>query len=223
MIKNIRRVACFTIFLSLLVAVCLYSCKKDTKSETVVYTNNFESGNLNNINGGVTETYNGTKVLGRYNNGQFTLSVPNLPKHDMVEISFDLYIHDNWDGNTLGIDGVDGPDIWQMLVDGNIYFNTTFSNLYCNPGVFCPPQSYPNNYPNNNHNPKIGSYQTGLPPACNATSYGTTLYKIDKVISHSSSTVQLQCLDHLIQKNASDPKCDESWSVDNIQIKAIAL
>jgi hypothetical protein len=30
-------------------------------------------------------------------------------------------------------------------------------------------------------------------------------------------------LDKLVQPNSPDQKCDESWSVDNINIKAITL
>lgn len=223
--KTLRSITTFTILSGLLGVLCLYSCKKDIKSETTIYSNDFESANLNNISGGVVEAYNGTKVIGRYNTGGFTLNLSDLAKHDLVEISFDLYIHDNWDGNTLGIDSVDGPDIWKMLVDGDTYINTTFSNSSCGSGVFCPPQSYPNNYPNFNHNPRTGSYNYNLPGVCSQAGnpYGTTLYKITKTINHTASTLSLQCLGQLVQKNVSDPKCDESWSVDNIQIKAIAL
>lgn len=200
------------------------ACSKKVDSEQEIYFNDFESKNLSNINLGEIEVYNGTNVLGRYNSGGFDLQLNSLPKHKLVEISFDLYIHDSWDGNrTSG--GVDGPDIWKLMVDGNLYINTTFSNVYCDNSGFCPPQSYPQDYPNFNHNPKSGAINPNLPGVCSLKGQagGTTLYKITKTIEHSKATLFLQCRDQLIQTNAADAKCDESWSIDNLRIKVINL
>jgi hypothetical protein len=200
------------------------SCKKNIRSEIEVYNNNFETGNLTNIKNGVISQFNGSSVLGNYNNRSFSLTVDNLPKHNLITVSFDLYIHDDWNGNKSA---PDGPDVWEMLVDGNPYINTTFSNEPCSnaPGVFCPPQAYPLNYPNNNHAPKTGAFRTDLPGFCSLKSSlnGTTQYKIEKTFDHTNKTLVLECLDKLVQTNVSDPKCDESWSVDNISIKAISL
>ncbi|MDB5062733.1 MAG: hypothetical protein JWP67_2576 [Mucilaginibacter sp.] len=213
MLKNI---------LLVLLLIFVFSCKKNISNEVEVYNNDFESANLSNIDNGIISQFNGTSVLGNYNNGSFALTVSNLPKHDLVEISFDLYIHDSWDGNKTA---PDGPDIWQMLVDGNPYINTSFSNSVCGVGVFCSPQSYPLDYPNNYNNPKVGAYRTDLPGFCELITNpnGTTLYKIEKIIRHSNKALILQCLDRLVQTDSADPKCDESWSIDNIKIKAITL
>lgn len=215
MIKKVR----------IIVALCvifLVSCKEHVRNEVQVYANNFESGDLSSIRNGVVSQFNNSAVLGRYNNGNFALTINNLPEHDLITISFDLYIHDNWDGNKTA---PDGSDIWEMLVDGNPYINTTFSNDQCAVGNFCPPQAYPLDYPNNNHNPKTGAFRTDLPGACSNISNpdGTTEYKIEKTFSHTNKTLLLQCLDKLVQTNTTDPKCDESWSVDNIVVKAITL
>ncbi|WP_214071540.1 hypothetical protein [Mucilaginibacter sp. dw_454] len=176
---------------------------------------------MQNITNGTIEQYNNTAVLGRYNNGYFALTVNDLPKHDLLTVSFDLYIHDTWDGNKPA---PDGPDIWQMTIDENTFINTTFSNQTFTPGYFTNPQSYPFNYPNNYSNPKTGAYRTDLPGVCGAIGpNGTTEYKITKTFAHTNRTVILKCLDKLVQTNAPDQKCDESWSVDNITIKAITL
>ena len=205
-------------------SVIVNSCKTQVQSEVIVYNNTFENNNLSGIKGGVITQYNNTSVLGQYNNGGFTLNLNDLPRHHLITIAFDLYIHDTWDGNKLP---VDGPDIWQMLVDGNTYIDASFSNADCpsGSGIFCPPQSFPLNYPNNYSNPKTGAYKTDLPGVCHlATSpNGTTLYKIVKTFKHSEDALLLQCLDKLVQTNTLTPKCDESWSVDNIIIKAITL
>ncbi|MDB4926288.1 hypothetical protein [Mucilaginibacter sp.] len=209
----------------LILFIFFISCKTHVNNEVTVYNNDFETNNLSNIRNGFLEQYNGSTVLGRYNcndnKGYFNLTLNNLPKHDLITISFDLYIHDSWDGNKSA---PDGPDIWQMLVDGNLYVNTTFSNSICPAGGFCSPQSYPNDYPNNYNNPKTGAYRTDLPGVClSAGPNGTTQYKITKTFRHTNNTLLLQCLDKLVQPNSPDPKCDESWSVDNINIKAITL
>jgi hypothetical protein len=208
-----------------LLFVLLGSCAKSFDDQEDVYYNDFESGNLTNISNGKISPFNGSQVLGNYNNGQFDLSINNLPAHDIIDITFDLYIHDSWEGVQSGIDQTNGPDIWKMVVDNKTYINTTFANFDCVPGNFCPPQSYPADYPNQSNNPKSGASRTDLPGFCSEAGNpnGTTLYKIHKSISHSGAGLTIRCLDLLKQKNVADPKCDESWSVDNIKIKAINL
>lgn len=199
------------------------SCAKSVNHETIVYTNDFESGNLANITNGTISPFNGSKVLGNYNNGQFNLTINDLPDHDLVDISFDLYIHDNWVG-AQQFENNSGPDIWQMKVDNKTYINTTFNNYACADGNICPPQSYPADYPNQSNNPRTGASQTDLPGFCNANSQpGTVLYKIHKSISHSDKTLLIECLDLLKHKDVADQKCNESWSVDNIKVTAINL
>lgn len=198
------------------------SCNTHVSKQAVVYNNDFEKGDLSNISGGFISQFNGSAVLGQYNNGFFALTVNNLPKHDLITISFDLYIHDTWDGNKPA---PNGPDVWEMLVDGNTYINATFSNDPCVAGNLCSPQSFPFDYPNNYNNPKTGAYRTDLPGVCSMKNVigWTTQYKIVKTFTHSNNTLLLQCLDKLVQTNTTDPKCDESWSVDNINIQAITL
>src|ERR1700761_4581527 len=132
----------------LVVALCatfLVSCNTHVNNQVQVYNNDFENNNLSGITNGVISQFNSSSVLGPYNKGFFILSVANIPKHNLITITFDLYIHDSWDGNK---NPPDGPDIWEMLVDGNAYTYTTFSNDQCLPGNFCSPQAYPFDYPN---------------------------------------------------------------------------
>lgn len=210
--------------LTLILIFSIFSCSKTVQKQTEVYFNDFETGDLSGITNGYLYEYNGSTVLGRYNQNGFELLLTELPQHDLIQISFDLFIHDTWDGDKLGIDEVDGPDIWQMLIDEEMYINSSFSNIVCvnANGEFCPPQSYPANYPNNNNYPRKGAYRVNLPGACHPNGT-TTMYKISKTISHSRSKLLLQCVDKLVQVNTEDPNCDESWSVDNIKVNAIKL
>lgn len=208
-----------------LLAFLFISCAKSADSNVEIYSNDFEKGDLDGITNGVINSFNGSKVLGNYNNGGFSLTINDLPSHDLIEISFDLYIHDSWEGTQQLNDNETGPDIWQLKVDNKTFINTTFNNYECVPGNICPPQSYPADYPTSSNNPKNGAFKTDLPGFCSWANIpnGTTLYKIHKSISHSDKTVLIQCLDLLKQKYAADPKCDESWSVDNIRVKAISI
>jgi len=207
--------------LAILFLVSLFSCKDKVASTTEVYNNDFQTDNLTNIVGGATEEYNNTKVLGRYNNSGFTLSLSDLPKHDLITVSFLLYIHDSWDGN---LPGISGPDIWEMFVDDKPYISTTFSNFPCSPTDICKPQSYPDTYPNNLHNPQTGAALVDLPRGCKPTyPNGTSMYRITKTFVHTGGSLSVKCFDKLIQTTLTDLKCDESWSVDNLNVKAITL
>ena len=209
---------CFLLFL-------LTSCAKSVGNEADIYSNDFESNNLKGITNGVISSFSGTNVLGNYSNGGFDLTLNNLPEHELIDVSFDLYIHDGWVGNQRLSDNETMPDIWQMKVNGKTYVSTTFSNQDCISGNICPPQSYPADYPSNNYNPKSFASRIDLPGFCSwlTNPNGSSLYKIHKSISHSDKTLLLQCLDKLVQKNVADKKCDASWSVDNIKIKVINL
>ena len=55
----------------------------------------------------------------------------------------------------------------------------------------------------------------------------TALYKIEKGFRHKGNALVIRFYDELFQPNAIDyqgnnaEKCDESWSIDNIKIRAI--
>ncbi|MFD2145298.1 hypothetical protein [Mucilaginibacter antarcticus] len=198
------------------------SCRKQVKSEVEVYNNNFQGGNLSGFTNGIISQYNSNAVLGQYHNQNVSLKIADLPKHDIVTITFDLYIHDGWDGNKPS---PLGPDLWEMQVDGDTYINASFSNDTCLPGNFCSPQSYPLNYPNNYSNPKKGAFKTDLPGFCSVVSNpdSTSLYKIAKTFKHSNNTLIMQYAGKLMLPSSLAPECSESWSVDNIIIKAITL
>ena len=229
---------------SIILILCLInSCSyPELKRDELVYENNFEDSILNNISGGSISSYNGTNVIGNYNNDGFNIHLNDIGNHDYIYLSFDLYIHGSWDGNFNGFNVKnngfeDQPDIWGIELkpsmdnfqDLNIHkFETTFSNSACWPN-YCLRQSYPNPFPFEN-NPKSGSDMTGLKKNCVEDGWNnqkTTLYKIEKGFYHSGNAVTIRFYDKLFQPNAinsngeSIQKCDESWSMDNIKIRAI--
>ena len=209
------------------------SCSKndDLVFDKVVYENDFESNNSKNLSNYYISNYNNSNVLGDFNNSGFSLHLNELDKHNKIVISFDLYIHGSWDGNYNGFENDDRPDLWKMeLGVPNSYFNnyifeTTFSNSPCT-STYCLKQSFPNRYPHLN-NPKTNAYKTELDRMCNDNFGGpTTLYKFEKILSHSDSSAIFTFSDKLYQPNANKDginyaKCDESWSIDNLIVRII--
>ena len=202
----------------------------------LVYENDFENNNLNKIDGGNITRFNNTNVLGNFNNDSFTIFLDEIGVHDYVFISFDLYIHGSWDGNSNGFETDDKPDLWGIEINPGMdlfndpsiaNFTTTFSNSSCWPN-YCLIQSYPETYPYNN-NPKTGYSEVDLDVICANNFFGgqTTLYKIQKSFKSSGENLVLRFFDELYQPNAIDKdgipqqKCDESWSVDNIKIRVV--
>jgi hypothetical protein len=134
-----------------------------------------------------------------------------------------LYIHDSWDGN---LDSIGGPDIWTIQIDDltkdpeetNNAFVTSFTNNSCEINS-CIYQSYPDNYPSV-RSPRSGFINTELPGLCQYQDlpYGSNLYKIEKVFDHKGKSLVVRISDRLTQTNSNNPICDESWSIDNINI-----
>lgn len=194
-------------------------CQKALQDEKIVYENNFESNKLANTTGLILASFNNSMVAGFYNTGKFSINLETLPKHNYIKVSFDLFIHDFWDGNNTGNEQVaTGPDIWSMKVDSAYSVYTSFSNTVCNE-VFCLLQSYPNNYPFQN-NPGAGSGNFNLPGLC-STGAKTSLYRIERLIRHSGGRVSITFEDFLKQSNVPDKLCDESWSLDNLKISVV--
>ena len=72
--------------------------------------------------------------------------------------------------------------------------------------------------------------ETDLNSKCKLNFFGgpTTLYKIEKTFKSSGNAINIRFFDELFQPNAIDKdgvpqqKCDESWSLDNLTIRAIS-
>lgn len=153
------------------------------------------------------KSWNGGSVLGNMGAQQAILNLTGIPSHDFITVDFDLFIHDTWDGNNTS----SGPDVFNMLVDGDTSVHTTFSNWN-----FAPynTQAYPSNIPASNPN-FTGAIATNLPTACNsAVSTLSTKYHITKTIAHTASSLTL-----LMEAVGIEVACNESWSIDNLVIQ----
>ncbi|WP_323757934.1 hypothetical protein [Roseivirga sp.] len=208
-------------------ALLCFSCEDIVPEEDLIYFNDFDNGDYAGISGVKISSFDGDFVMGNFNNNGFQLSLDNLPDHEYVRVSFDLYIHDSWDGNTNGTNPLgEDHDAWILEFDPNenlkssekLYFETTFSNGLCIPG-FCYSQSYPREFPFPNDS-KLEAFSTSLPGLCawKDSPNGTSLYKFDKVFLHKRNSTTISFYDRLVQPNSDNPLCDESWSLDNLSI-----
>ncbi len=211
-----RKVHLFTI----LTAITLTAgCVKSGYNEVMVYNNNFKTGSSDKLTGAILYKNNGEYLIGRYNKGGFTIELDNLPTHQAIEIIAEPRFHDSWDGNN-NYGGIDGPDIWNINMDGTTVLNATFSNTPCN-AIYCLYQSYPAEYGMINNPPKTGANMDVAGICHMADVFRTSIYKINKTIKHSGSKVRINFRDLLVQKNVADQMCDESWSMGGLMIKVI--
>ncbi len=197
------------------------SCFKNLTVQNLVYFNDFETGQLNGVVTGrfylSTDTakiftFNGSKVLGGFNNGLFSIGLNHLPVHNAINIEFDLYIHGPWGGDSLS--SINVPDLWKILIDNQNVLLTTFSNTNQK-------QSYPNYYLTGSEYPARGdAYINALAGRCSTANQpdGSSWYKFSTTIPHSQDSVNVLCSDALQPYNTG---CLKSWSIDNLKITAI--
>jgi hypothetical protein len=205
----------------LLISTSLTACFKDITKRDVVYFNDFEDQKKDSINvygaAGLVDSlkitqFNNSAVLGRFNSNFVVFEMRNLPIHNVLKIEFDLLIHDDWRGNFLA-PGAIYPEFYQVQLDNNTIYLTTFSNGSYN-------QSFPNNYQTNLINNKAFSNAWGVfPGVCSKVDQtnGTSLYKIEYITSHSGP-VRLTFNDIA---NSATSLCQKSWSLDNLKLTAI--
>ncbi|WP_305981799.1 hypothetical protein [Roseivirga thermotolerans] len=220
-----KRLICLTFGLLL-----IFSCSpEELPIEIPFYFYDFESG-YTNIDSVYVSEFDGDKVLGPFNNSGFSVQWQGLPKHDYVKLTFDLYIHDTWEGNSNDSGtGLPDHDAWIIEFDPHknvkssekIYFETTFSNGPCEPG-WCFGQSYPNEFPFY-HDARTGAAVKYMQGRClyADSPYGTSLYKIEKIFPHRESSMVIAFYDRLKQDAPFPPLCEESWSLDNLNISLI--
>ncbi len=199
------------------------ACREKLSTSAVVYENNFEDGTVGIVGEKLDTThFNGSMVLGNLHNETISLSLDDLPDHEYITVLFDLYIHDSWDGNQ---GSVDGPDLWTFEAktfenkfrSTDLIFVTSFSNSPC-VSAHCLDQSFPNVFPF----PNLPRTETSanLPGFCelSASSQGTSLYQMERTFKHQASNLFLSFTGDLNQMNVEDPRCNESWSLDNLTI-----
>lgn len=171
--------------------------------EMFIYENDFEDGAGLEWSDPSTEiTPSGERFLGQFASDAITLTLSNLPTHNQVRITFDLYLIRSWDGNNTDF----GPDIWELSLDGNSILLTTFSNFDASR------QAYPGSYPGGDFPPRTGA------AANNSLGYlwegepKDSTYHLTFVIDHTATDLEA------LFSGTLQVATDESWGLDNIEV-----
>jgi hypothetical protein len=179
-----------------------------------VYSNDFSGGAGAEWSSNATAMANGEVFLAEGNEGSGpgtnTLTLTNLPSHDSVTVSFDLYIIESWDGNA---EFCCGPDTWQLSADGSLVFISNFAN-YTDGGNQT--QAYPAeiapNGPGATNPPGTGASaegHLGFPPG----DFTDRTYSLSFTIPHSADTVSLA-----FTGGEDQAPGDEGWGLDNVVV-----
>ena len=215
------------IIITLMLLLCQSCGKQEVDAHLFIYGNDFETGDYTGLTGVFISRFDNSLMMGPFNNSGFRLTLNDLPAHDFIRVTFDLYIHDSWEGNSndSGTGELD-HDAWfiEFEPDENIdpadkiIFETTFANTLCIP-AWCFNQSYPNPFPSNN-DARTGARQKVLNGRClwQDTPNGTSVYKINKVFPHTRTSTVISIYDELKQDAPFSPLCEESWSLDNLAV-----
>lgn len=152
--------------------------------------------------------YNGSRVHGPFGNDSIFYTEPISTQHDSVRVTFDLYIHDTWEGNCSTV----GQDRFRFKNENTNILNTTFSNT-----PSCT-QNYNGTDISGTYPASSGASAVGLPRRCDITGT-TTKYTITKSFRHTSSTLNLSWVGELTDTVDNTNLCNESWSIDNVVIE----
>ena len=160
------------------------------------------------------------KFLGQFGNQKINFILNSIPKSDSINITFDFYMINTWDGNYDNNSKcpTDGPDIFSFKINNNsiVYSTFTIASSYL--------QSYPDNYDPNNY--KIG--HPGCTGAievntmgfkCKTGGGGDVVYHINKTIIYSNNQINLSF--EGILNDGSPTLINESWGIDNLIITSI--
>jgi hypothetical protein len=195
------------ICLPIVLAGIVLTLTAGTTNAGIIYFNNFESvvgSEWSNTSTDITPA-DGRGFLGQFANDDFvTLFLNNVPLHESVTISFDLFVIQSWDGTSSDW----GPDIWQLSVDnGPVLLSTTFSNT----GEDGHLQSYPGSYSSSEEYPAYtGASEINT---LGYEFYGDSVYSLSFTFKHSDSSLALNFAGFGLQDIS-----DESWGLDNMTV-----
>lgn len=181
-------------------------------ADQVLYHNDFEAGIIDPQWGATARLEQAgifTKFVGRYSenigntlNNSVSLTLPAWSGDDTgnpgggsatpYTLSFDFYAIDSWDGNAT----LNGPDLFEVIINGVNLFSYTFSNS-------ASPQSYPNlptigpSFLNYNAGDKDSIYRSiSIPFSIGAATQYTIKWR----------------------SNGLQGAQDESWGIDNVNV-----
>jgi len=191
--------------LAVLAGLCLPGI---ASADGILYQTNFESGVIDSgwgTSARLDQSAAFTRFMGRYsentatvlnNSVSLTLPLPgdtgNGTQTYAYNLNFDFYPIDSWDGNST----TNGPDLFEVQINGSILFSYTFSNSAAG-------QSYPGA-------PTVGPAFLGYNPGDK-----------DSIYRNISIPFTTGTWDHITIKwrsNGLQGVADESWGIDNVNV-----
>ena len=177
----------------------------------VIYWNDFEaSAGAEWSNHLLDASPSGRQFLGQFGNSRTRLALACLPAHQTLRLSFDLYVLRSWDGN----DGEPpiAPDLWSFSVSGSTLLITTFSNWS---GDY---QAYPLAYPYGSYLAFTGATEVNaLGYEFNGSPMDAT-YHLSFLFPHQTDALEVS-----FSAAGLQPLEDESWGLDNVEIRIVDL
>ena len=175
---------------------------------TTFYTEDFQGAiggpdaNWSSIATDVPPADPNRRFLGQFTNDTVTLSLANLPPHDCLCVEFDFFQIQSWDGEHP----TNGPDIFEVLVDGVLLFAESFAHDGQTSG-----QSFG---PATNNPPGTGASEFGT---LGYSFFGDGVYALSICdIVHTSPTATIT-----FQADGLQAITDESWGIDNVVISTV--
>jgi hypothetical protein len=136
------------------------------------------------------------------------LSLSNLQAHTTLQLEFDLYIINSWDGDSPAY----GPDRFILSVaDGPVLLDTTFSN---NPKTN-KDGSY-QNYPVVGSAPWSGALQAGT--LGYQVFFKDAIYRLQYKFPHTNANLTIHFTSSLFEGKGTN---DEAWGLDNVILRTV--
>ena len=177
-----------------------------------------------------TPSHQPDRFLGPFVNGSTILTLNDIPAHDLITVSLDLYVIRTWDGNgSSGGEEWDfsiwdqGAGDWQVLQQNGNDLHTGFSNME---DVGNTRQAYPDPYPEGDNPARTGAAENNMlgfeyydPPRENPITDSVYHIQADP-IAHTGSSLQLRFSASWLQAviNPGNNAWDESWGLDNVAV-----
>lgn len=165
----------------------------------------------------------GEWFLGHLGNQTATLTLNNLPAHDSLNVEFDLYLLNTWDGNDPNWSGPNG-DRWKFAIDGVTQVDSTFRNVR---------PLGPNDMNAGQSQDYGGSGASGSGPYASGTG-ATAINTLGYTWTNENGTQNLDSIYHFsvpIEHDATSVTItftgsglqgigDESWGLDTVRVTA---
>lgn len=182
-----------------------------------VYFCDFEQGAVGKWSRATTaQTPKGNrKFLGEFVSNVVSLRLDDLPPHEMVRVSFDLYVILTWDGP---VGPPNGPDIWELEVArGPKLLRTTFQFAQASR------QSFPGEYPYDDNEAGTGAAERNTlgfkrTAANGETTQADSVYRLSFTFPHTGQMLQLNFRGDLKGEGTIN---DESWGLDNVKVEVL--